>query len=143
MGLKFIIVILVFLSIGSHAQTPISGKSYTSPRQSRVYTFVEQMPQFPGGKDSLKSFIKNNRHYPSQAKYHNTEGTVYLTFLVDTVGSINDIMIFRHVPDGCDDEAVRIVKLMPKWIPGKNNGRTVSVQYNLQIPFQSALREEE
>ena len=143
MGLKFIIVILVFLSIGSHAQTPISGKSYTSPRQSRVYTFVEQMPQFPGGKDSLKSFIKNNSHYPSQAKYHNTEGTVCLTFLVDTVGSINDIMILRHVADGCDDEAVRIVKLMPKWIPGKNNGRTVSVQYNLQIPFQSALREEE
>lgn len=115
-----------------------SSVSHNGP----IYTIVEQMPQFPGGEDSLISYIGKNIHYPTEAKDNNTQGTLYLTFVINEDGSTSDIRILRNIKGqgfvACANEAVRVVSSMPRWIPGKQNGKNIRVQYNLPVKF--ALR---
>ncbi|MFZ4401039.1 MAG: energy transducer TonB [Bacteroidales bacterium] len=99
------------------------------------YTIVEQMPEFPAGDDSLKMFLKRTIKYPELARGNNVEGVVYVNFIVERDGSITKPRILRGIANGCDEETIRVVKLMPKWIPGKQNGKDVRVQYNLPIKF--------
>lgn len=104
-------------------------------KEVKVFTFVEQMPQFPGGDAALSKFVNDNMHYPEAAKANGTEGTVYVQFIVEPTGEIKYIKILKDPGSGCGEEAVRLVKLMPKWIPGKQNGNLVAVEYNLPIKF--------
>jgi TonB family protein len=100
-------------------------------------TIVEQMPEFPGGNDEIKEFIKKNLQYPQKEKEAGISGTCYVNFIIEKDGSISDIKVLRGISGGsdCDKEALRIISSMPKWIPGKQNGLLVRVFFNLPIKF--------
>ena len=100
-----------------------------------TYTIVEEMPLFPGGEDSLKSYLTRNLVYPETARLANVEGTVYIQFLVSRTGAVANVKVLRGVSAELDNEAVRVVRHMPAWKPGKTDGDIVQVQYNLPIRF--------
>ncbi|WP_187263507.1 energy transducer TonB [Pontibacter beigongshangensis] len=100
--------------------------------------FAEQMPSFPGGEAAMFAFIHKHIRYPQQAIRAQVEGTVYVSFVVSKSGEISDIEVLRGLGAGCDEEAIRVIKSMPNWSPGKQNGRTVPVRYN--IPIKYSLR---
>lgn len=94
--------------------------------------FATNMPEFNG---NLFQYLRDNLKYPDDARYNLTSGTVYLQFVVEKDGSIDNIKVLRAIEDGCTEEAVRVIKSMPKWKPGKNHGEPVRVLYNLPVKF--------
>lgn len=103
--------------------------------EEEIFVVVENEPEFPGGMDSLMAFLARNIVYPKTAKENGIHGKVFLTFCVEKDGSISNIKVLRDIGGGCGAEAVRVVKMMPKWTPGKQRGKAVRVQYNLPIQF--------
>jgi TonB family protein len=101
-----------------------------------VYTVVEEMPQYPGGETERNKFLAINIVYPQQATENGIQGTVYVSFIVDLKGNITDVKVLRGIGGGCDEEALRVVKMMPLWNPGKQNGKLVRVLYNMPIYFK-------
>lgn len=101
----------------------------------QIYTISEISPEFPGGVEAIERYLRNNIRYPQVALENNISGTVYVTFVVEQDGSITNPRVLRGIGGGCDQEAVRLVKSMPKWIPGKQRGKPVRVQFNLPIRF--------
>jgi periplasmic protein TonB len=101
----------------------------------KPFTVVEQMPEFPGGESALNKFLKDNIRYPSVASENGISGSVYLTFVVSKEGKISDVRVLRGIGGGCDEEAVRVVRMMPPWIAGRQNGVSVPVQFNLPVRF--------
>ncbi len=101
-----------------------------------VFLYVEQMPQFPGGDAALKSYLSEHIQYPAIAKDNNIQGKVYCKFVVDKEGNVTKVEVVRGIGYGCDDEAVRVIKAMPRWNPGMQNGKAVSVSYTLPIIFK-------
>ncbi len=108
-----------------------------SPKEEEqpVFQDVEVMPQFPGGFSSLSQFLAANLNYPEDAQNAGAQGTVFVSFVVSKTGDIIDVTLLKGIGYGCDEEAVRVVKLMPHWMPGKQDGRNVSVRYSLPIKF--------
>ncbi len=107
------------------------------PPENKVFQFVEQMPTFPGGENALMKYLRDHIRYPSVARENGIQGTVVVQFVVNTDGSIVDVKpVGQKKGGGLEDEAVRVVKGMPKWKPGKQNGRSVRVQYSLPIRFK-------
>jgi TonB family protein len=105
--------------------------------QKPIWNVPEQMPQFPGGHDTLIHFIAKNIHYPIVSYYGNPiSGKVICQFVVEKDGSISDISIIRSLDPAYDKEAIRILKLLPKFIPGKQNGRVVRVYYTIPVTFK-------
>jgi len=102
---------------------------------SAPYQFVEQMPEFPGGETALRKYLQTSVHYPRIAMENGIQGKVYVSFVVDTNGGISNAKITRGVDDSLDKEAMRVVRAMPKWIPGKQNGEAVRVSYTLPVNF--------
>jgi len=100
-----------------------------------VYTIVEQMPVYPGGDEAMKKYLTENIVYADQARKDKISGTVYVTFVVNEKGELQDVKVIRGVSPELDAEALRVVKSMPAWTPGKQSGKAVSVQYNLPIKF--------
>jgi protein TonB len=94
------------------------------------------VPQFPGGMSALSDFLQANLKYPSRARANGVKGTVWVTFLVDKHGNVSNIQTVRGIGMGCDEEAMRVVSLMPKWIPGKQRGIPVDVLYKLPVRFE-------
>lgn len=123
--------ITLFTSTISFAQTDTS-KSTEAP-----LTIAEQMPSFPGGELEMMKFIQRNVIYPHGETMAGVSGTCYISFVVDKDGTIKNVKVLRGVRNGpgIDREAMRVVNLMPKWEPGKQNGKEVSVLYNLPIKF--------
>jgi len=107
-----------------------------APEPEKVFTVVEQQPEFPGGTTEMYKYLSKNIKYPSAASRANVSGRVFLSFVVNTDGSIQDVSVLKGLGFGCDEEAIRVVKAMPKWKPGKQSGRAVRVKYNLPINFQ-------
>ena len=103
--------------------------------EEQIFTIVEQMPSFPGGDAALMKYLGNSIKYPAIAKDAGIQGTVFVTFVVDEKGDVKDVKVLRSIGGGCDEEAIRVVKNMPKWSPGKQRGKAVKVQYNLPIKF--------
>lgn len=103
---------------------------------SELYTFIEQMPQFPGIDRALVAFIHDNLLYPDSAKINKIEGTVTTRFIIDEQGNISSPQVIKGLSPDCDKEAIRILKIMPKWIPGHHNGKDVSVSFTLPIRFK-------
>jgi TonB family protein len=99
------------------------------------YFFVEQMPEFPQGDQAMQKYLKTNLRYPDAAKKAGTKGNVILRFVVEKDGSLSQIKVAKSLSPECDAEAIRLVKAMPKWIPGKHDGKTVAVWYTLPIFF--------
>lgn len=93
------------------------------------------MPEFIGGETALFQYLSDHIRYPQMAKEAGISGKVYLTFVVDTNGAISNIEVLKGIGGGCDEEAVRVLRNMPRWNPGKNNGRPVRVHFNLPVSF--------
>lgn len=105
------------------------------PTPESVFSFVEQMPEFPGGLDALMNFIRTRIQYPPMAIESGIKGKVICSFIVNTDGSISDAKVLRGIGGGCDEEAIRVIKSMPNFKPGKQNGHPVRVKYNLPLSF--------
>ncbi len=101
-----------------------------------VFTIVEEMPSFPGGEAERNKFLATNIVYPQQATENGIQGTVYVSFVVDSKGNVTDVKVLRGIGGGCDEEALRVVKMMPQWHPGKQNGKQVRVLFNMPIYFK-------
>jgi periplasmic protein TonB len=93
------------------------------------------MPSFPGGETEMLKYLGKNIRYPAAAQRAGVEGLVVLSFVVSKTGEISEIQVIKNLGAGTDEEAVRVVKTMPKWTPGKQNGRTVPVRYTLPVRF--------
>ena len=105
-------------------------------KKEEPYTMVEQMPQFPGGPAELMKYISKNLRYPAIAQENGIQGRVILRFVVTAEGNVEDVQVLRSLDPYCDKEAVRVVQSLPKWIPGKQNGRNVPVYYTCPIVFR-------
>lgn len=128
-------VILVFLIINS--LSIINGFSQTQTvDQGEILLVAEQMPEFPGGMLDMIEFINKNLTYPVEASKKKISGKVLIQFVVNKEGDLYDFKITKSVGYGCDEEATRVVKMMPKWIPGMNNNVPVSVRMALSISFK-------
>ncbi len=106
------------------------------PSPPKIYSIVEQMPEFPGGEEEMVKFISRKLHYPTKARDMNIEGMVVLSFIVETDGSLTDLQVLRGVGGGITEEAEQIVGKMPKWKPGNQQGHSVPVRMSLPIRFQ-------
>jgi len=104
--------------------------------KAEVFTFVEEMPTFPGGTDAFLSFVAQKIQYPEIAKRAGVEGKIFVSFVVSTSGSVSDVQVLKGIGAGCDEEAVRVIRSMPKWNPGKQNGRPVNVKVSVPIIFK-------
>jgi periplasmic protein TonB len=111
-------------------------ESPTLPKDDEVYDFVNKPPSFPGGEADLLRFLAKNIEYPTLAKENNVQGLVVLTFVVGKDGSISDVAVVREIGGSCGKEAVRVVKSMPRWIPGEANGHPVKVRFTLPVRFK-------
>ena len=111
-------------------------KSKDNPQEEVIFQVVEEMPQYPGGMAEAMKFLSNNMRYPQTAQQAKIEGRVIVQFVVEKDGSVSNIGILRGVSPDLDAEAVRVVSMMPKWIPGKQRGKAVSVKYTMPIMFR-------
>ena len=100
-----------------------------------IYTVVEHAPDFPGGLTAFYHFLSTYIHYPESARKRNQQGRVIVTMVVEKNGTLADIKIIRGVSDDIDAEAIRVMKLCPKWTPGIQNGKPVRVAYAIPINF--------
>ncbi len=108
----------------------------TEPQSKKVYNSVEQMPEFPGGVAGLMRYLSENIKYPPEAAKNDIEGRVIVQFIIDETGQVGEVKVVRSVSDELDAEAVRVVKTLPKFEPGRQDGEAVSVWYTLPIVFK-------
>lgn len=104
--------------------------------ENKVFDIVEQQPLFPGGPAALMKYLSDNTKYPVVAQENGVQGRVTVQFVVEKDGSISDVHVLRGVDPSLDKEAVRVVKSMPRWTPGKQNGITVRVNYRVPVLFR-------
>lgn len=129
---------LVETNAGTVTQEGEKGEEPPPPveeAEPQVFTIVEEMPSFPGGEAELFKYLGRTVKYPPMAQDAGITGVVYMTFVVDEHGRVKDPKVLRGIGGGCDEEAIRVVKAMPAWEPGKQRGKPVRVQYNLPIRF--------
>ncbi|MFR2733769.1 TonB family protein [Hoylesella buccalis] len=104
--------------------------------ENKVFDVVEQMPSFPGGPSALMKYLSENVKYPVVAQENGVQGRVVVSFVVEKDGHITDVKVVRSVDPSLDKEAARVVRSMPSWIPGKQNGSAVRVKYNVPVSFK-------
>ena len=105
-------------------------------KPEQIFTAVEQMPQFPGGEAALMRFLSSHINYPPMAAENNIQGKVIVQFVVDKTGKVGEVKVVRTVDKDLDHEAIRVCQALPKFTPGRQNGRPVSVWYTLPIQFK-------
>lgn len=108
----------------------------TQQEPEKIFEVIEQMPTFPGGESELLAYLSKNVRYPPAALENNIQGRVILRFVVTKNGDIDRVEVVRSLDPSCDREALRVVKTLPKWIPGRQNGENVSVWFTLPINFK-------
>ena len=116
--------------------TVSAQKTVVSEKDKKVYDVVEQLPEYPGGMPAMIDFLQTNMKYPKDAEKQKVEGRVLVMFIVETDGSVSDVKVARNVFPSLDEEAVRVVEAMPKWIPGKEKGKAVRVKFTLPVVFR-------
>lgn len=162
---KLLTIATLFCLCGMINAQPIKDNDVVMPppppaeaKDIPVFTVVEQMPEFPGGEDAMLKFLAKNVRYPEVARDCGCQGTVFITFIVDEEGNVIQPRILRAIK-GCEDlqpgeklkpgeenpcesssntissESIRVIKSMPKWVPGTQAGKPVRVQYNLPLKF--------
>lgn len=115
---------------------PVEVKEEAAEVEEEIFVFVEQNPEFVGGEAALYAYLRENIKYPTLARENNIEGKVFVQFVVEKNGSISNVKILKDIGSGCGAEAVRVVKAMPKWNPGKQRGNAVRAQFSLPISFK-------
>jgi protein TonB len=123
---------------------PDKEDEYLAERKDtiNVYDVVEQMPCFPGGQGRLLEFIEENMRYPKECAEKGIYGRVIVAFIVERSGQLSNIRVVKSVHPALDKEALRIVNLMPRWIPGRQNGKTFRVKFLIPIKFSEKKMEE-
>jgi periplasmic protein TonB len=116
-------------------ETP-AGTAIEPKDNNTVHWHVEQMPEFPGGQEALVRFLTKNLRYPQVAQRTGVEGKVFLQFVVANDGTISDVVVIKGISKACDEEAVRVIKAMPAWKPGKQNGNPVAVRFTFPVFFR-------
>ena len=119
-----------------HVEEKIAEPEPVKEEETKVFDVVEQMPSFPGGPSALMQYLNSNIKYPVVAEENGVQGRVVCTFVVEKDGSITDVRVVKSVDPSLDKEAMRVVKGMPKWIPGKQNGSAVRVKYTVPVTFR-------
>ena len=104
--------------------------------EQEVFTIVEEMPGYPGGDAKMYEYLGKNIKYPQIARESSIQGRVFVNFVVEPDGSVTNVKVLRGIGGGCDEEAMRVVKSMPKWKPGKRRGKAVRVSYTLPVVFK-------
>ena len=112
-----------------------NDKEITDDSDNQLFQVVEKMPEFTGGKQAMYKYISNNIKYPKQAKTENIQGKVFIEFIIEKDGKISNVKVKRGIGGGCDEEALRVIRNMPNWIPGKQRGESVRVVYTIPIKF--------
>ncbi|MDD5570171.1 MAG: energy transducer TonB [Bacteroidales bacterium] len=116
-----------------------AGKNFSQGKKpavaTPVYTVVEEMPAYIGGEEAMIKFLGENIKYPEKAKKKGIQGTVLISFIIDEEGNVTNAQIRKGIKKVCDEEALRVVKLMPKWKPGKQSGKPVKVQFIMPVNF--------
>ncbi len=120
---------------------PTGRRNFVAPHRAeidttKVYDVVEQMPCFPGGETAMATWIKQHLQYPDEARRNSIEGRVILTFIVERDGSTTDFKVVRAVHPALDAEAVRLLRTMPRWIPGRQYGVAARVKYTIPVTFR-------
>jgi len=105
-------------------------------QEQEIFQIVEEMPSYPGGEAKLMEYVSKNIKYPQIARETGIQGRVFVGFVVEPDGSVSNVKVLRGIGGGCDEEAVRVVKNMPKWKPGKQRGKAVRVSYMLPVNFK-------
>lgn len=115
-----------------------SGGPVVAPvkEEPKVFTSVQQMPRFPGGDEALRKFFAERVNFPVRARENNITGQVFLEWVVNEDGRVSDIKIMRDIGYGCGEEALRVAKMLPKFEPGRQNGKAVKVFHRMPINFQ-------
>ncbi len=119
-------------------ETPVdnSGERIVeTPKEPETFIVVEEMPKYPGGDAACRKFLQENASYPQLAKETGIHGKVYLRFVVDENGKVGEVVVLRGIGGGCDEEAVRVVSLLPDWTPGRQSGHNVRVAFNIDVDF--------
>ncbi|MDE7414286.1 MAG: TonB family protein [Muribaculaceae bacterium] len=117
---------------------PVVEEKKPAPEENKIFEAVEQQAEFPGGMGALMKWLGNNIHYPEAAAQNDIQGRVIVKFVVERDGSIGNVTVVKGVDKDLDKEAIRVVKKMPKWQPGKNNGVAVRSYFNLPVTFKLA-----
>ena len=139
---KVVLLLLLFASVFSlHAQTDKTRQGESVYQESvteedEILTIMDTNPEFPGGRSAFYSYIWNNLQYPDEARKNKITGCVYVTFVVEKDGSISSAKLLNDIGYGCGEEALRVVRNMPRWEPGTINGKPVRALYNLPLDFQ-------
>ncbi len=111
------------------------GNEVVEEETDQIFLSVEQMPEFPGGEEELVKFIRKNTVYPAISRENQVSGTVYVDFVVNKEGDVINVKVRRGIDPACDQEAVRVIKMMPRFKPGRQNGRAQQVQFTVPIKF--------
>jgi TonB family protein len=117
-----------------HAQTKSDLKERNQEEQ--VFQMVEVMPHFPQGAGGLAQFLSTNLRYPAEARRDSVRGTVFVGFVINSKGNVSDVLVLKGIGHGCDEEVVRVIRLMPQWTPGRQDGRNVAVRFSLPVKFE-------
>ena len=104
--------------------------------EQEIFQIVEEMPSFPGGEGKLLEYVAKNIKYPQIARETGIQGRVFVGFVVEPDGSVSNVKILRGIGGGCDEEAMRVIKSLPKWKPGKQRGKAVRVSYQIPVMFK-------
>ena len=118
------------------ATTEAQVTNESAPQSKKVYRSVDQMPQFPGGEAGLMRYLQSNINYPANAAKNNIGGRVILQFVVEKDGHIGEVKVVRSIDPEIDAEAVRVVKSLPDFIPGRQDGEPVAVWYTIPVSFK-------
>ena len=129
---------LIFMSMMAvlSLTTASAQKTVVSQKNQKVFEVVEQMPEYPGGMMAMMEFLQDNMKYPADAEKQKVQGKVMVSFIVETDGSISDVKVMKNVFPSLDAEAIRVVKAMPRWTPGKQKGKVVRVHFSLPITYR-------
>ena len=137
--LAFAFMAVVFAPARANAQRKVRNK-YVRPKRievdNKVYNVCELMPCFKGGDAALLQYLGKTARYPQSAQKIKKEGCVIVSFIVEKDGAVSNVKVVRSVTPTLDAEAVRVIKAMPKWVPGKQDGKLVRVKYNVPVSFR-------
>ena len=134
-----VLLVIVFAPARANAQDKRGKTTQTrknTTTDDKVYDVCEQMPIYEGGDAALLKYLTDSVKYPESAKKRGVQGRVVIGFIVEKDGSLTDVKVLRHVDIALDAEALRVVKGMPKWIPGCQDEQLVRVRYNVPVSFR-------
>jgi len=137
-GLDNVVVVAYSIRTGTKAKLTIKGannEENSNAGSKKIFTIVEQMPEFPGGALALRKYIAQQIKYPTVAQENGIQGDVYVSFVINSYGVVSDVKIARSVDPALDNEAKRVIYTLPKWKPGFQQGKAVDVAYTVPITF--------